>query len=504
MQTLHYQTVIIGSGFAGRTVADHLPKGSYIILDRGENRDFADMLKRYEAAAAEEAAKPSPDLVQAQAVAYQSDLPWNASGRLSKWNYSRYAFIRGGASNWWGGKATRFEQDVFTADGPIPWALSYAEMSPWYEKAEQRLNVSGDPEYATAKPVSPMPGADNWRDAFKPYFRDARLYNTAINKTPKTGAANSQGFCQGRSNCAVCREDAKARPDTIFGEQPMLFATMAMEILFDGERAVAVECFDGRQVFQITFERIVVAANGLETPRLLHRSSLPRGVRRAQIGAFYQDHAHLEISCKIPKKLIYGNVGGLSHVYVKEVSGNFTTTAKGNIGVSALALTHEPSQQTFLAGMRPELLKNSGVAMFLEDANGCFDIFAELEIPPEAGFTVVLDAEVPLVHDETYPEWIAAFDDVARQIRQKLIAVGVEVLKINPIYRTGYGGHHFCGTVNMSAGDNSVLDRDMRVIGIHNVYVAGAAVIPRAGGIAPTLTLVALAEKLGTHLSQAA
>ncbi|NLA18973.1 hypothetical protein GPU89_20530 [Burkholderia cepacia] len=48
MQILKYQTVIIGSGFAGRTVADKLSKGSYLIVERGEDRDYGQMYARFE------------------------------------------------------------------------------------------------------------------------------------------------------------------------------------------------------------------------------------------------------------------------------------------------------------------------------------------------------------------------------------------------------------------------------------------------------------------------
>jgi choline dehydrogenase-like flavoprotein len=54
--------------------------------------------------------------------------------------------------------------------------------------------------------------------------------------------------------------------------------------------------------------------------------------------------------------------------------------------------------------------------------------------------------------------------------------------------------------MNCSAGDQGVVDTDMRVRGTANVYVAGSSVMPRAGGHGPTLTIVALAERLGAHL----
>ncbi|HWY14136.1 MAG TPA: GMC family oxidoreductase [Rhizomicrobium sp.] len=63
-----------------------------------------------------------------------------------------------------------------------------------------------------------------------------------------------------------------------------------------------------------------------------------------------------------------------------------------------------------------------------------------------------------------------------------------------------YGGHHI-GTARMSTRpDNGVVDANCRVHGITNLYVAGSAVFPTSGQANPTLTVVALAIRLGQHL----
>lgn len=492
MQTLYYDTVIVGSGFAGRTVASYLPVETTMIVERGEDRDIGEAIKRHDAAF-----KAGARSVDAHEAAYRSDLPWNRLGALSRWNYSRYAMIRGGASNWWGGKSSRFSPEVFAAEGSLRWPFTLKEMEPWYARAELRLNVTGDLARPGNKSVVHMPGADYWRGAFAPYFKNGYLYNTALNKG--NASTTGQGYCVGRSNCAVCHEDAKARPDNIFTPSPTLYETLVTRIEFEGDRAVALECFDGKQLFKVCFQRLILACNGIETPRLLARSDLPDGVRRDHIGAFLQDHAHYELSCKVEQPLIYGNGSGLAHVEVEEISGMYTTSI-GQIEVSALALTHDPRAETLKAGMDLELLRRRGADAFLRDLNGCFDIFCEFEIPPEAGVRVDLESEEPGVLDDSYQNLIPAFDEVAREMNRRLALLGVSVLAANPIYRSGYGGHHFCGTTNCSDGPFRVVDTNMLLIGTSNVFIAGASVIPRAGGVAPTLTLVALAERLGQYL----
>jgi choline dehydrogenase-like flavoprotein len=65
-----------------------------------------------------------------------------------------------------------------------------------------------------------------------------------------------------------------------------------------------------------------------------------------------------------------------------------------------------------------------------------------------------------------------------------------------------YGGHHI-GTARM--GDDprtSVVDADCRVHSLRNLYVAGSAVFPTSSQANPTLTLVALSLRLGSHLAK--
>ncbi len=63
------------------------------------------------------------------------------------------------------------------------------------------------------------------------------------------------------------------------------------------------------------------------------------------------------------------------------------------------------------------------------------------------------------------------------------------------------GGSHHMGTTRMHDDPTQgVVDRNCKVHGIDNLYVAGSSVFPTSGAANPTLTLVALALRLGDHL----
>ena len=63
------------------------------------------------------------------------------------------------------------------------------------------------------------------------------------------------------------------------------------------------------------------------------------------------------------------------------------------------------------------------------------------------------------------------------------------------------GGKHHMGTTRMhEAPERGVVDENSRVHGTSNLFVAGSSVFPSGGYANPTLTIVALAVRLGDHL----
>ncbi|MFC1642340.1 GMC family oxidoreductase [Myxococcota bacterium] len=67
------------------------------------------------------------------------------------------------------------------------------------------------------------------------------------------------------------------------------------------------------------------------------------------------------------------------------------------------------------------------------------------------------------------------------------------------------GGYHHMGTTRMGSDPaHSVVDRDCRVHGMENLYIAGSSVFTTAGFSNPTLTLLALALRLAKHLEREA
>jgi choline dehydrogenase-like flavoprotein len=70
------------------------------------------------------------------------------------------------------------------------------------------------------------------------------------------------------------------------------------------------------------------------------------------------------------------------------------------------------------------------------------------------------------------------------------------------VMRQSHDGHHQIGTVRMGASpEQGVVDRDCRVFGAPNLYVASSAVFPSSSQANPTLTAILLGARLAEHLA---
>jgi len=104
---------------------------------------------------------------------------------------------------------------------------------------------------------------------------------------------------------------------------------------------------------------------------------------------------------------------------------------------------------------------------------------------------------------------IRTASETLRLLRADLAAWGHGRLDYDPasierqILRDGaYGGHHI-GTARMGdSAASSVVDRDCRVHGTRNLYIAGSAVFPTSSQANPTLSIVALALRLADHIKR--
>jgi choline dehydrogenase-like flavoprotein len=98
----------------------------------------------------------------------------------------------------------------------------------------------------------------------------------------------------------------------------------------------------------------------------------------------------------------------------------------------------------------------------------------------------------------------------ATEVAARMAAEDVGRMRIVPWLLNGetptldqlWGGNHHMGTTRMSADPKQgVVDGNLKVHGIANLYVGGSSVYPSSGHANPTYTIVQLALRLGDHLA---
>jgi choline dehydrogenase-like flavoprotein len=137
-----------------------------------------------------------------------------------------------------------------------------------------------------------------------------------------------------------------------------------------------------------------------------------------------------------------------------------------------------------------------------------FQLLINLEQRPRPENRIVLARErdaLGVPRAELHWNWSDA-EQADWERTRSLIAGEIESAGLGKVEHRGSGrpdpnAHHHAGTTRMAnEPDWGVVDSDGRVHGTSNLYVTGASVFPTAGFANPTLTIVALAIRLGEHL----
>ena len=155
-------------------------------------------------------------------------------------------------------------------------------------------------------------------------------------------------------------------------------------------------------------------------------------------------------------------------------------------------------------------------SVILRNRHNCFSLEIQGEQRPQAQSRVTLSEQVDaLGMRQLRVDWRYSPSDI-ESLRSTLDVLAEEFANSGTAHfdydrhtleedlmRFGaYGGHHL-GTARMgSQVRTSMVNADCQVHSVHNLFIAGSAVFPTSSQANPTLTLIALALRLGATLSQ--
>jgi choline dehydrogenase-like flavoprotein len=385
----------------------------------------------------------------------------------------------GGTSAVWSGWCTTLREIDF--DNPavgVRWPLTRSELVPYYREAA--TIIDRDPAIVDYE----EPAFPPW--IYRPFSVDrstrfAQKYGDTLKSSAHVDVAT--GF-------TVVGIDASASRDLVTGVHVFEHRSGATRI-----QPVRPD------------QSLVVACGGIGNAQLLLQPPAgggpPVGNESGLVGSFLMEHPHF----------YDGGTCVMSDVKAYRVPASFGEA------MPTFVLSQERMRELELHGCSLQLSGpevDSPMRDFLAPAVrrslSSYPIVVRSEMLPTAKNRVVLTA----ARDRTGLRQAAAHCVVSardflnveltlRELGRTLMAGGLGRVRVDNdrIYRRVRGGGHIMGTTRMGTSRaTSVVDRDCRVHGYDNFFVAGCSVFPTGGYANPTFTAVALACRLARTIGR--
>jgi glucose dehydrogenase len=554
---MDYDIIIVGAGIAGSLCAWRLsqqPNLNILLIDAGLNELDDNQRQEFVAtfAVATNKSQLSP-----YAKLESNKYAVNQDGGGDKFLLNRYYVQPGpdlfksagvrivGGTTWaWRGNTPRLIPNDLKLKKEYKvgedWPITYADLEPYYVEAEQAMGVSGnDAEWdnllgAYRSQSFPMPniaqsyGSQRVKAAIDGMEIDGKIIQVV--STPQ--ARNSQPYdgrsaCQGNSSCIpICPSGAKYDASVHLAKALANGVTLKRSAVVT--RLKAEKSGDVNTVFfkdwstpakkeqSLTAKIIILATNGIETPRLW-LSSPTLGNQSDQVGRNLMDHLAEEVTGLFPEPVFpFRGPQSTSSIEVfrdgkfREICGAFRLT----IGNDAWGRKEHPfaSLDNLMSedlGTDASGQKKTGIRFGKDLRSRLEDRITRMvrigystEMLPNKDNRVTLSDEKD-AFDLVRPKITVKIDDYSK----KALAYGYSVAKrifdqmngeaeVDPIAPTfAYNGAgHIMGTCKMGNNPNtSVVDGQGQSHEHPNLYVVGSSVFVTGATANPTLTIAALA-----------
>lgn len=505
----HARIVIVGGGAVGLAMAVYLARNgrNVLVLEAGDENALA---------------APQDLFADIETLGH----PFNGltAGRLRG---------LGGTTNLWGGQLVRFDPTVFDERPWLPvsgWPIDFAELDPYYETAFDLLGMQrrlDDAEVWRRTGVTPP--------ACPP---DLQLFFTRWAPQPN--------FAQ------FFASDLKTNPNlTVLTRAPVT----SLELGGEDGRVIGLTVTDGEgRRHTVTGDHIILAQGTIEIARLLKLGSsedrLAPWANHPWLGRGFVDHVDADAGEVelLDRRRFYrlfdaALLDGLKYLpklklaeraqqqgRLLGIAGHFvfkTLNGEELKAVKAIA-------QGVLRGKLDASLLSSGRLINLMRAAlpAVLHYLLRRRVynPGDQGITLRLSGEQVVVPQSSIHltnrrdalgmpvvalDWhidgieVETMSYFARRVAEFLESEGLARIALDPLLLDSdprfiekiEDGYHHMGMARMgtSAADG-VVDRNLKVFGTDNLYVAGAAVFPATGFANPTLTAIALGLRLSEHL----
>lgn len=445
----------------------------------------------------------------------------------------------GGSTNCWGAIFTPLNEIDFEKRSWVPWSgwpVRYEEMRPWMRQAHDDYGAGPFLYDAAAWGAAGIP---------EPEFDPTRL-------NPMVWHFNSRADTL--SFGKRFRPDLRKAPNI-----HVLLHANATELLTNESgkavERVRVETLE-RKVNYIRAKVFILACGGIENARLLLASDRTQrkglGNDRDMVGRFFHEHLQLACGVLVSSK---NRRGAARYSHLARLQGTFclpglTLAPAAQIAHKCLngAISVEPFHDRESVLLAFQSIRSSLKARKISPAMlnqiwriccegnklapeawrrvvhgdrpqgdpGKYIIYARGEQAPNPDSRVILSNEADrLGMRRAVLDWrTTPLDRKSIQLMGRFATLEFKRLGLGHVIETSWPeggewpagmaeGPHHMGTTRMSDDPASgVVDRNCRVHGLQGLYIAGSSVFPTGGHANPTLSIIAFAMRLATHVRE--
>lgn len=518
--------VVVGSGIIGSLVARKLALtgASVIILEAGPRVTRAEIVARFRnSTRRSDWMSPYPPAPWAPHPVYQPE-PNNHIVQAGPYPYAAEYIRQVGGTSWhWAAHAWRNVPNDFRIKSlygvGVDWPFTYDDLDPFYQEAEEIMGVSGADNTGSprSQPFPMEPVAEPYamrrlRERLAPDY-EVVSNTTARNSRPYDG----RPACCGNNSCQpICPIDAQyhgglsADAAEAAGAQLIPNANVYKLEHDEAGRITAALYYDpDKGTHRVTGKTFIVAANGIESPRLLLLSAsdkYPNGLANSSdmVGRNLMDHPSTSLTFDADEDVWLGR-GPQSPSSINIMrDGPFRSEhSPYRLDFTNISRVDGATRSLIAAGVYGQELETR----LRHSAAREMNVKNVLEVLPDPERRIRLSSEKDAL-GLPKPEAHYSIDDYTRRghersqqdFRRIAELMGATNLRFSKEGEFA-NNQHICGTLSMGNDPaSSVCDQWGRAHDHENLFLAGTAVLPTSSTCNSTENGLAVALRSTAHI----